>query len=263
MAKKIFIGVGHGGSDPGAVGYVREADANLTIALELKKILEANGFEVAMSRTKNENDPLTEEIKEANTFKPDFAIDVHNNAGGGDGLEVYVQTGSYKSVSRAVGQLMEKRVVKLAGQNSRGVKTRKNTYGTDYYGFLREVNAPAVIVEGFFVDNKNDAAEFDTEVEQKKLAKGYAQGIIEYFGVQKKSTTTATVKYRVQAGAFAKKANATARVNKLKNAGFDACIIIEDNKYKVQVGAYSVKENAQNALKRLKDAGFEAIIVSL
>ena len=28
MAKRVFIGVGHGGSDPGALGYVREAEAN-------------------------------------------------------------------------------------------------------------------------------------------------------------------------------------------------------------------------------------------
>ena len=26
MAKKVFLGVGHGGNDPGAVGYIKEAD---------------------------------------------------------------------------------------------------------------------------------------------------------------------------------------------------------------------------------------------
>ena len=34
MAKKVFIGVGHGGSDPGAVANgFREKDLNLAIAL--------------------------------------------------------------------------------------------------------------------------------------------------------------------------------------------------------------------------------------
>ena len=265
MAKRIFIGVGHGGSDPGAVGYVREAEANLTIAMELKRILEDNGFIVGISRTKDEYDPLVEEIREANAFKPDFAIDVHNNAGGGDGHETYVQTSSYKSVSRAVGQLIDKQVQKIAKQNSRGVKTRKNTYGTDYYGFLREVKAPAVITEGFFVDNKKDAADFDTAAEQKKLAKAYAQGIIDYFGVQKKpvATTTPKVVYRVQVGAYSKKANATAQINKLKKAGFDAVLIPDDGMYKVQSGAYSVKQNALNQIEKLEKAGFDAIIVSM
>jgi N-acetylmuramoyl-L-alanine amidase len=35
MAYRVFIGVGHGGSDSGANKYVREKDANLTISLEM------------------------------------------------------------------------------------------------------------------------------------------------------------------------------------------------------------------------------------
>lgn len=182
MAKKVFIGVGHGGSNPGAVGYVRETDANLTIALELKRLLELAGVTVGISRTKDENDPLDEEIREANAFKPDFAIDVHNNAGGGDGFEVFVQTGIHAAKSNEAGKLLE-RYVKAMGQNSRGVKTKKNSAGKDYFGFLRQVNYPAVIAEGFFVDNKKDAVDFDTIAEQKKLAAAYAAAILEYLGV--------------------------------------------------------------------------------
>lgn len=181
MAKRVFIGVGHGGSDPGAVGYVREEDANLTIAMELKRLLEAAGVTVGISRMKDENDPLSEEIREANAFKPDLAIDVHNNAGGGDGFEVFVQTGTHAKQSKAVGLLLE-RYVKAMHQNSRGVKTKLNDAGKDYFGFLREINHPAVIVEGFFVDNQKDAADFDTVAEQKKMAAAYAAAIIEHLG---------------------------------------------------------------------------------
>ena len=123
MAKRVFIGVGHGGSDPGAVGYVREAEANLTIALELRRILEDVGIVVGISRLRDENDPLSEEIKEANAFKPDFAIDVHNNAGGGDGFEVFVQTGVHAAKSKKAGQMIE-RYVKAMGQNSRTFQIR-------------------------------------------------------------------------------------------------------------------------------------------
>ncbi|MGN1027793.1 MAG: N-acetylmuramoyl-L-alanine amidase [Faecousia sp.] len=180
MAKRVFIGVGHGGSDPGAVKYVTEKTANLTIALELKRLLEAAGVTVGISRTKDEDDPITEEIKEANAFKPDLAIDVHNNAGGGDGFEVLVQTNGYSTKSRAAAQAIEAQV-KAIGQGSRGLKTRLNSAGTDYFGFLRQVAAPAIIVEGFFVDNAKDAADFDTADEQKKLAQAYAKGILDYF----------------------------------------------------------------------------------
>lgn len=183
MAKRVFIGVGHGGKDPGAVKYVKEAAANLTIALELRRLLQAAGLIVGMSRTKDENDPLAEEVKEANAFKPDFAIDVHNNAGGGDGFEVLVQTNGYAAKSRAAGLAIEK-AVKQIGQGSRGLKTRKNSTGTaDYYGFLRSVKCPSVIVEGFFVDNTKDVLDFDTEAELKKLAAAYAEGILDYLGV--------------------------------------------------------------------------------
>lgn len=183
MAKRVFIGAGHGGKDPGAVKYVKEADANLFIALELKRLLEAAGIIVGISRTKDEDDPLNEEIREANAFKPDFAVDVHNNAGGGDGFEVLVQTNAYAAKSRAAGLAIEKAVKKI-GQGSRGLKTRKNSSDTaDYYGFLRSVKCPAVIVEGFFVDNHKDSLDFDTLVEQRKLAAAYAEGILDYLGV--------------------------------------------------------------------------------
>ena len=220
MAKKVFIGVGHGGSDPGAVGFVREAEANLTIALEMKRMLEDLGVVVGLSRTKD--DPLSEEIKEANAFKPDFAIDVHNNAGGGDGFEVYVQTGVHATQSKKAGQLIEK-YVKAINQNSRGVKTKLNDAGRDYFGFLRQVNYPAVIVEGFFVDNKKDATDFDTAAEQKKLASAYAAAILEYLGVEKNSAPSPAL-FRVQVGAFASKANAEKIKNELIKKGYSAYI---------------------------------------
>lgn len=179
---RVFIGVGHGGSDPGAVGKVREAEANLVIALKLKNELERHGVIVGISRVKNENDTVSEEIREANTFKPDIAVDIHNNAGGGDGFEAYVQTNGYAKKSLALAKAIEKHVISL-GQKTRGIKTKRNSSGTaDYYGFLREVKAPAVILEGFFVDSK-DALDFDTVAEQERLGVAYAKGVLSHLGI--------------------------------------------------------------------------------
>lgn len=248
---RVFIGVGHGGADPGAVKYVREASANLTIALELQRILAEAGHKVGISRVRDEKDPLAEEIREANAFKPDFAIDVHNNAGGGDGFEVFVQTGAHAAKSRAAGQLIEKEVVAL-GQKSRGVKTKKNSAGVDYFGFLREVKAPAVIVEGFFVDNAKDAAGFDTAAEQKALASAYARGIFSHLG---------GVRYRVQVGAFSKKANAERKRLAVEAAGFDAFLTCPAGKlWRVQVGAFEKKENADRLRLKLAAAGFSGYV---
>jgi len=182
MAKKVFLGVGHGGSDPGAVKYVKESEANLVIALKVKEELERHGVIVGISRIREENDDISEEIREANAFKPDIALDIHNNAGGGDGFEALIQTNSYASKSKKLGQCVEKQVLAI-GQNSRGMKTRLNGYGTDYFGFLRSVYCPSVILEGFFVDNAKDVADFDTIKEQQKLGVAYAKGILDYLDI--------------------------------------------------------------------------------
>ena len=68
--------------------------------------------------------------------------------------------------------------------------------------------------------------------------------------------------YRVQTGAFSKKANATALADKLKKAGFDTYIVQSGSLYKVQVGAYNVKANADAMAKKLKAAGFDTYITT-
>ena len=180
---KVFLGVGHGGNDPGAVKYIKEKDVNLVLALACRDYLEANGVQVKMSRTKDENDDLDEEIKECNAYKPDLAVDVHNNAGKGDGFEVF------HTINGGKGKTLAKNIeteVKAIGQNSRGLKTKRRDDGTDYYGFIRWTNCPAVICEGVFVDNKADAAQADTEAEQKAFGVAYAKGILKTLGIAEK-----------------------------------------------------------------------------
>lgn len=223
MSIRVFIGVGHGGSDSGANSYVREKDANLTIALELKKQLEAAGIVVGMSRTTDENDPIGEEIREANAFGPDLAVEVHNNAGGGDGFEVFVQTNKYASQSRACAQAIEAEV-KAIGQNSRGIKTK-------VFGWTYNVKAPAVLLEGFFVDKWEDAKYFDTVAEQQALGRAYARGVLKYLGVEEKapaaSQTPTEAAYTVTASGsveYTAKASAESALASLKALGFSGVI---------------------------------------
>ena len=178
---KVFIGVGHGGSDPGAVDRVVEKDAVLTIALAAKAELERHGVKVGISRTTDEEGSLTKEIRMANAFDPDIAIEIHANAGGGDGFEAYVQTNRFAGRSRSCAKSIEERVEEL-GQNSRGIKTKLGSYG-DYYAWLREVDYPAVLLEGFFVDS-GDASDFDTTAEQQALGRAYAHGVLDHLGIR-------------------------------------------------------------------------------
>lgn len=215
---KVFIGVGHGGSDPGAVANgFKEKDLNLQIALACKNYLAQYGVEVKMSRTKDENDSLSEEIKECNKFSPDLAVDIHNNAGGGDGAEVFHHYGGGTGKILAINILDE---IQKAGQNSRGAKIRKNAAGRDYYGFIREITAPAVIVECAFVDNATDLEILSTEGKRKSMGQAIAKGILNTLGIKIQGERI----YRVQVGAYSEKSNAEAMLEKLKASGFTGYI---------------------------------------
>lgn len=220
---KVFISAGHGGLDGGAVANgVKEKDLNLSIALACRDELKRHGVEVKMSRTKDENDPLNEEIRECKSFYPDLAVSIHNNAGGGDGAEAFYHYGGGKSKTLAENILGE--IVKV-GQNSRGAKIRKNSNGKDYYGFIRETSCPAVIVECAFVDNASDLEILATEGKRKSMGEAIAKGILKTLGVELQAEKSTI--YRVQVGACLYRSSAEALQQKIKAVGFDAFIVKE------------------------------------
>ena len=219
---KVFIGVGHGGGDPGAVANgTKEKDLNLAIALACRDELVRHGVLVQMSRSSDENDTINDEIKECNAYKPDLAVDIHNNAGGGDGGEVFYHHGGGKGKTLAENILAE--MVKV-GQNSRGIKTRVNSQGKDYYAFIRNTSCPAVIVECAFVDNASDIKILATEAQRKAMGVAIAKGILKALGVAYKSETGY---WKVQVGACLYRESAEDLQKKIKAVGFDAFIVKE------------------------------------
>lgn len=217
---KVFLGVGHGGTDSGAIGNgFKEKDLNLSIALACSEVLTNHGVTVLMSRTKDENDSISEEIRECNNFKPDFAIDIHNNAGGGDGAEVFYHHLGGKGKTLAENVLTE--IVKI-GQNSRGIKTRTNSSGKDYYAFIRETLAPAIIVECAFIDNSTDMQILNTYDKQVSMGIAIARGILRTLGIPVKTQKKI---YRVQVGSYEIKNNALITQDILQSYGFNAFIV--------------------------------------
>lgn len=230
MSKKVFIGIGHGGKDPGAVANgLKEKDLNLQIGLSCKTELERHGVLVGISRVRDENDPLSEEIKECNAFGPDLAVEIHNNAGGGDGVEIYHY--SKGGTSKTLAQDILNEIVAI-GQNSRGLKTKLDANGKDYFGWIRSTVAPAVLVECAFVDNKTDIAIIDSLEEQKQMGVAIAKGILKTLGIPYKEVAP-TVQNNTQAAKL----------------------------YRVQVGAFAVRENAEKLKAELEQKGYSAIIV--
>lgn len=177
----VFFGVGHGGSDPGAVdNNLVEANLNLKQATYAKEVCVAHGVTVTMSRTRDEDDDLSEEIREANESGASLAVDFHTNAGGGDGFEAfYTRLGG---LGKTLAQNIETEV-KAIGQNSRGIKTKLNSSGSDYFGFIRSTTMPAIITEMAFIDNINDIKDFDEEHELKAYGTAVAKGILKTLGI--------------------------------------------------------------------------------
>ena len=225
---KVFLSAGHGGSDPGATANgLKEKDINLQTLLACKEVLEKHGLTVVCSRTKDENDPVSQEVREANASGADLAVSFHANAGGGDGFEVFYYSGD--SNGKRLAQLAEKHV-KAIGQNSRGLKSGNKLM------FVNSTKMTAVLFESFFVDNATDKQIGDTIAEQKAFGVAYAKAILEYFNITYKETSTqATAQPQTQKPAPAKKSvdelvqeviagkwgNGNERKTAITNAGYD------------------------------------------
>ncbi|MBI3292617.1 MAG: N-acetylmuramoyl-L-alanine amidase, partial [Elusimicrobia bacterium] len=79
---RIVVDAGHGGHDPGAVGYRRtkEKDINLLFARELTRILRERGrYEVYLTREDDTFVPLADRALFANERQADLFLSIHCN----------------------------------------------------------------------------------------------------------------------------------------------------------------------------------------
>ena len=187
MSKKVFIGVGHGGTDSGAVKYITEKEYTLKTAFALAEFLSGYGVDYKLSRTQDIDTDMNEKVKMCNNYNPDLVVDIHYNAGGGTGFEVYRYSGG--GTSKTLADNINTEVKKIF--SSRGVKTKLDSNGRDYFAIIRETAAPAVLLEGGFVDTKKDADFIKSNF--KKLAEAYAKGILKTLGISAASNTAKPV----------------------------------------------------------------------
>lgn len=81
--KTIVIDAGHGGKDAGAVGgrlRLKEKHMTLAVSKKLKKILEAKGLKVIMTRNEDAFIPLSKRVQIANRSEADLFVSIHINA---------------------------------------------------------------------------------------------------------------------------------------------------------------------------------------
>ena len=182
----ITLDPGHGGSDPGAVKYVKESLVALRVCKYARNYLKKKGVTVNMTRTTDERVPLEVRVVNANHKETHLYVSVHLNAATNEeasGAECWysVNGGTGKVLAknilielRDIGQNMHSASGKVGG----AMKTKKDADGEDYYYIIRATNMPAVIAELGFVTNKKDARDVDTKKEQKIYGEAIAKAII-------------------------------------------------------------------------------------
>jgi len=138
--KTIVIDAGHGGKDPGAVGYrkYREKIVVLQIANQLKSLLKSRGYKVYMTRSNDKFIRLRDRTKYANRKNADLFISIHANAIGGknankvSGIECYFLDKSRSS-----------RAKKVAAQENSADMSEMDFYGKE--SFLHTLSSHNII----------------------------------------------------------------------------------------------------------------------
>lgn len=187
--KKVVLDSGHGGFDPGkeSKSGIKEKDINLSIAFQLKKLLEDSGIEVVMTRTDDqglysENDSnkkaadMKARCKIIDDAKPDIVVSIHQNSFQSSSIKgaqcfYYKHSADGKKLAETLQEALKN---DLDSSNDRVEKS-----DTSYY-MLVHTSAPTVIAECGFLSNPEEAAKLNSEEYQKQVAQALYNGIIEY-----------------------------------------------------------------------------------
>ena len=172
---KVFIDAGHGGTDPGALGYgYRESDLNLQVAKKVESKLKSKGIDVKMSRNSDIFYSLSERAEMANDYGADAFVSIHQNsaeAKSANGIETYYNR--KKEEDRPLSNDIQKQVISQTGANNRGVKNAEFTV-------LVKSEMISALVECGFITNESEVKKLSDPSYQDKLATGIADGIEEY-----------------------------------------------------------------------------------
>jgi len=189
---KVYIDAGHGGRDPGAVRFgLLEKDTTLDISLRLKSKLEANGFEVVMTRTDDSYSTLDERVNKANSSGADIFLSIHNNAALSEyahGTETYWNANGVNGSSQFA-NLIQSNLLAQIGRANRGVKTAN-------FRVIKYTTMPAALVECAFVSNPTENELLKTAGFREKIAVGLYNGIVAFSkGIDKSSGSSSSESY--------------------------------------------------------------------
>jgi N-acetylmuramoyl-L-alanine amidase len=208
--RTVILDPGHGGKDPGATNpYGTEANYNVKVAGIAKKLLEAKGFKVVMTRDTDIYQSLQERVDFANAVQENsIYISIHFNSGGRSarGIETFTLSppgishygsewkesdnqsragNEHDSANIALATSVHGSVLRRLGKNTldRGIKRAR-------FSVLSGVRHPAILLEGGFMSHPYEARLIENELYQNAIAGEIVNAIAKYrFAVGAKPVT--------------------------------------------------------------------------
>src|SRR3954469_15771292 len=169
--RTIVVDAGHGGFDRGGVPGQRisEKDKTLDVAQRLRRILQAQGYRVVMTRDSDVFVPLGTRCSIANAYRGATFVSIHFNCAprvGANGIETYY----YRPDSANLAASIHRNVVSISPSENRGIRRR---------GFfvLRRTSIPSVLVECGFLTNPTEGQLALSGEWRQRLAEQIARGI--------------------------------------------------------------------------------------
>lgn len=195
--RNIVIDPGHGGVDSGtksAFNSHYEKEYTLDWALRVARLLENSGWKVTLTRDRDKEVPLAERTTIADRAKADIFLSLHFNSGLPNrdlaGLETYCLTpaGMRSSILRTheddlsqtypnnayddqnfqLAMKLHAAILSEIGGFDRGVRRAR------FMGVLRGQTRPAVLIEGGYLSNYNEARKIASPEYRQKLAEAVA-----------------------------------------------------------------------------------------
>jgi N-acetylmuramoyl-L-alanine amidase len=196
----IVIDPGHGGEDAGTrsvLGNGYERDFTLDWARRLAPLLAARGWRVFLTRTNDTHMAISNRIAFAEERKAALFLSLHFNSAGSNerqaGLETYCLTppGMYSSVTREFGDdprltfpnnvfdgqnlqlafCVHRALLLASGDRDRGVRRAR------FLGVLRGQNRPAILIEGGYLSNPQEARHISDPAYRQRLAEAVAKAL--------------------------------------------------------------------------------------
>jgi N-acetylmuramoyl-L-alanine amidase len=221
---KVVVDAGHGGKDPGAIGFggLKEKNVNLDVASRIARNLKEAGVEVIQTRSEDNFISLAERTERASRPGVDLFISIHSNATKSRhaaGIEVY-SIGELRMEDKCEAQRLqnEKKLCSLLNMRKdsrelRGIVTdmlyaykvedgprlaqavsRGLAQGlgqvsrgskTARYFVLRNTLVPAILVEVGFITNPKEATQLKEGAYRQKIADVVTKSLMRYVYAQR------------------------------------------------------------------------------